>query len=816
MKKTYCRAQMFTIICFLVLISGFGGFPNAMAASESSLCAQVKIHIPQELTFERQGFNAILGIGNSTVGTTLENVAVSVEFFDENTNPVPVSEDPDDPDALFFIRVDELNNIGAIDGTGAVDPETSASVVWLIVPAPGAAQGSADGTLYYVGATLSYDIDGENHTIQVTPDQIYVNPTPVLTLDYFLPETVYGDDVTTPGIEAPTPFSLGLRVKNTGLATARNLAIASARPQIIENEQGLLVGFDIEGCRINGNEASPSLLANFGDLASGGIGTARWTMTCSLSGEFVEFSADFSHADDLGGELTSLVTGVNTYTLVHDVLVDRPGKDDILDFLARDDSEELQVFESSGIDTSATDVSDSASISPLPSGDQYRLTVPQTAGMIFASLDDPKAGQKIIARAIRSDGKIVSDHNAWLSKTRNALGPWEYSINLFDMDTTGSYTVVFGEPEQAANAPVLQHIPDKNGLIQQQLSFLVAATDADGTVPALTATPLPSGASFTDQQTGSGTLDWTPGASQTGHYGITFAASDGELTDSQFVAVNIYSNVDTDNDNLPDDYELEKFQTLDRDGSGDFDDDGILDNVEFANGTDPANHKPAAALSALPIQGFKPLEVEFLDGSSSADGIAKWMWQFGDGKTSTAQNPTFTYETGGVFDIALTVSEFDGDTDSTVVGNYIRVNSIRNVCLSGCEYDSIQTAIDESIGGDCVTVAPGQYDESVDFSGIDLSLENTDTPAQYAYPAKSPYPAAACLPTTRGRSHASSMIFRDFNGTVDFICKSKAKVFGLRIIPLHGISEFRSRFFGKFDFIYHICRRLLALAFPSL
>ena len=72
-----------------------------------------------------------------------------------------------------------------------------------------------------------------------------------------------------------------------------------------ENKQGLLIGFAIEGSEVNGETASDSLLVDFGDIAPDSSGLARWIMTCTLSGKFVSFTADFSHSDELGGELLS-------------------------------------------------------------------------------------------------------------------------------------------------------------------------------------------------------------------------------------------------------------------------------------------------------------------------------------------------------------------------------------------------------------------------------------------------------------------------------------------------------------------------------
>lgn len=57
-----------------------------------------------------------------------------------------------------------------------------------------------------------------------------------------------------------------------------------------------------------------------------------------------------------------------------------------------------------------------------------------------------------------------------------------------------------------------------------------------------------------------------------------------------------------------------------------------------------------------------PLTVDFTD-QSSGSGLLSYSWDFGDGSTSTLQNPTHTYTTQGVFTVTLTVT--DGNNCST-------------------------------------------------------------------------------------------------------------------------------------------------------
>ena len=47
--------------------------------------------------------------------------------------------------------------------------------------------------------------------------------------------------------------------------------------------------------------------------------------------------------------------------------------------------------------------------------------------------------------------------------------------------------------------------------------------------------------------------------------------------------------MDSENDGMDDGWEMLHFGTLERDGSGDFDGDGVSDFVEFRTGTDPTD-----------------------------------------------------------------------------------------------------------------------------------------------------------------------------------------------------------------------------------
>ncbi len=56
--------------------------------------------------------------------------------------------------------------------------------------------------------------------------------------------------------------------------------------------------------------------------------------------------------------------------------------------------------------------------------------------------------------------------------------------------------------------------------------------------------------------------------------------------------------------------------------------------------------------------------IQFTDQSESKNGISNWLWDFGDGNTSTTQNPQNTFNTKGIYTVSLTVTDNEGNSDT--------------------------------------------------------------------------------------------------------------------------------------------------------
>src|SRR3990172_481221 len=410
-----------------VLILILLGFllPSAILTVEEAqaVCAQATIQLTQDLTLERMAFDARLAVTNNLPDKDLQGLRVDVAIRDTDGNP---------KNDLFLMKISSITNINAVDGSDSVKAGAKAEIHWLIIPSPGAGGQSPAGIEYFVGATLTYTVDGKQEVVPISPGRITVKPAAQLVIDYFTPYTVLGDNPYTPEVESSIPFPLAIRVLNDGYGSALDLKIDSAQPQITRNDQGLLVDFKLLDAFVNGSSVLSSLTVNLGNLESKKIATAYWDMTSTLSGTFSKFAVSFSHAAELGGELTSIIKETNAYYLIHMIKVNLPGRDDLLDFLADTDKDPDHlpdaIFESeipTGFTTrdaarSLVTVVGPASISdrPTPQSPAVTLVLRQTTatGWIYTRLPDPSQGLLKLLDVVRADGIHLDPHNFWVDE----------------------------------------------------------------------------------------------------------------------------------------------------------------------------------------------------------------------------------------------------------------------------------------------------------------------------------------------------------------------------------------------------------------
>ncbi|WP_297337902.1 PKD domain-containing protein, partial [Algoriphagus sp.] len=76
-------------------------------------------------------------------------------------------------------------------------------------------------------------------------------------------------------------------------------------------------------------------------------------------------------------------------------------------------------------------------------------------------------------------------------------------------------------------------------------------------------------------------------------------------------------------------------------------------------------------------EGCGPLSVSFTNNTSLASPIISYLWEFGDGATSTLPNPTHEYTNAGTYTVKLTASDLDGCSRTLTKTNLIEVKLLK-------------------------------------------------------------------------------------------------------------------------------------------
>ncbi len=151
------------------------------------------------------------------------------------------------------------------------------------------------------------------------------------------------------------------------------------------------------------------------------------------------------------------------------------------------------------------------------------------------------------------------------------------------------------------DAPTMGTLADVVVDEEQALLIAISSADTDSSSLTLSASTLPTGAVFTDNEDTTGNMQWTPTSDQSGAYAVTFSVSDGTTAVTQNITITV-------NDTVQDEEEEEPVNTIEDIGlvSGTESGPGIVtlydnDNVELCS------------VRAWNEGGSVPFAVRFLD-----------------------------------------------------------------------------------------------------------------------------------------------------------------------------------------------------------
>jgi hypothetical protein len=148
--------------------------------------------------------------------------------------------------------------------------------------------------------------------------------------------------------------------------------------------------------------------------------------------------------------------------------------------------------------------------------------------------DDSQTGSYQI-KFTASDGILTTSMDVAITVTNPVVYGGKITVNTNpNIGNNGG-----NDPADSRNfnrQPVFNLINPQNVNEEKLLQFTINAVDPDGNSLTYTASNLPEGASFDST---SKTFTWTPELEQAGSYRVNFTVSDGELTDSQEVLIDV-------------------------------------------------------------------------------------------------------------------------------------------------------------------------------------------------------------------------------------------------------------------------------------
>jgi Zn-dependent metalloprotease len=86
-----------------------------------------------------------------------------------------------------------------------------------------------------------------------------------------------------------------------------------------------------------------------------------------------------------------------------------------------------------------------------------------------------------------------------------------------------------------------------------------------------------------------------------------------------------------------------------------------------------------------------------IDFTSTSTNASTYLWDFGDGTTSTTQNPSHTYTSTGIYTVSLIITgsaTCGGSSDTLVINNYITITNTGGPISASCTPSTINTTAD--------------------------------------------------------------------------------------------------------------------------
>lgn len=449
--------------------------------SSSSVCSSITLQFTQKMVMTRQAFRGTLTVFNGNGQEAMKDVKLTLTVTDEKGNIAMKDK--------FQVNPEKLEGFnGKLDFTDGwtLDAQKEGVATVLFIPTKKAAP--TVETRYAFGGTLSYvdPFTGLEVTRDLTPITLTVKPSPNLDLTYFMQRDIKGDDPLTKEVEPSEEAEFSLLINNLGYGDATNVKMTTNQPEIVDNEKGLKVKFELMSSQLNGQEKTlalgGSVSTDFGTIPAHSTSYAQWWIKSSLLGHFTDYDVTATHLTSYGNKDLSLLNDVTIHELIRSIDVTKGDKtlkgfmtNDIVD---ADDTPDMLYLSDGEIEK--VNVAASSSITKT-SDTEYTLTItPSEEGWNYGNLSDPTYGVSALKSVTRaSDGKQISLRNFWQTDRtlRDGKDPlYENRIHFadqFDGKNAESYILTFeATPSLMLEVASIEGAPAEDEVATQPVNTL--------------------------------------------------------------------------------------------------------------------------------------------------------------------------------------------------------------------------------------------------------------------------------------------------------------------------------------------------------
>lgn len=455
--------------------------------SSSSVCSSITLQFTQKMVMTRQAFRGTLTVFNGSEQEAMKDVKLTLTVTDEKGN-IAMSD-------KFEVKPEKIKGFtgfegfdGKIDLTKGwtLDAKQEGVATVLFIPTKKAAP--TVETRYAFGGTLSYvdPFTGLEVTRDLTPITLTVKPSPNLDLTYFMQRDIKGDDPLTKEVEPSEEAEFSLLINNLGYGDATNVKMTTNQPEIVDNEKGLKVKFELMSSQLNGQEKTlalgGSVSTDFGTIPAHSTSYAQWWIKSSLLGHFTDYDVTATHLTSYDNKDLSLLNDVTIHELIRSIDVTKGDKtlkgfmtNDIVD---ADDTPDMLYLSDGEIEK--VNVAASSSITKT-SDTEYTLTItPSEEGWNYGNLSDPTYGVSALKSVTRaSDGKQISLRNFWQTDRtlRDGKDPlYENRIHFadqFDGKNAESYILTFeATPSLMLEVASIEGTPAEDEVATQPVNTL--------------------------------------------------------------------------------------------------------------------------------------------------------------------------------------------------------------------------------------------------------------------------------------------------------------------------------------------------------